>query len=58
MAPLLVTATDAAKLLGVSRRWFHTMVAEGRIRPVVIGTAKRYRKSDLDKFVATLKPAR
>ena len=58
MTGQLMNATQAAKYVGVCRRSFYTLIGEGRIRAVQVGASKKYRKSDLDKFVAALKPAR
>lgn len=48
---MLLSATEAAKRLGVSRITFWRWVKNGVIVPVLIGKIKKYRSSDIDKFI-------
>lgn len=50
----LLTPTQAAKYLGVSRSTFYTL----RIRRVKVGTASRYDVQDLDAFIEAHKEER
>lgn len=56
-APLM-TATAAARYLKVGRTWFHGLVSAGKIRGVRPGRRRLFRRTDLDRYVASLKPVR
>ena len=56
--PLLLTAKEAYQLLGVGKTYFYTLVSTGRIRGVSVNGRRMYRRADLRRFVAQLKPAR
>lgn len=45
-APLL-RDIEAARMLGISRSKFHTLVAAGEIRRLKLGRCARYRRSDV-----------
>jgi excisionase family DNA binding protein len=51
---LLLTANQAAKLLGVSRKtlWNHTVPRGERIPAVRIGRVLRYRRDTLERWIA------
>lgn len=57
-ARLLVAASDAARMLGVSTRTLWRWAASGRVPPPVrIGGCARWRVADLDAWVAALRPS-
>jgi len=57
--PLLVTATEAARLLGVSRTTFYRLHSSGRVPlPVNLGRSVRWRSRELDAWVQAGCPAR
>ena len=57
--PLLLTATEAAALLGVSRSVFYRWDARGDIpRPVRIGRLRRWGRLDLCRWVERMCPPR
>ena len=47
--PVLLSQTQAAKLLGVSRSTLFRMVRDGEIEPVQVRGLRRYRYEDLQK---------
>ena len=57
--PLLISAPDAARLLGVSERSFHNLRHRPDFpRPITIGTrCVRWRVADLEAFIEALPPA-
>lgn len=60
-APLTFTAARAAKYVGIGERTLYRLRDMGRFpAPVSVpGTsAKRYRRADLEKYVANLKTSR
>lgn len=54
----LFTAKEAAEYLGVSERWIKAQLAEGAIPRTKLRKLNRFRKSDLDVWIAehTTKP--
>jgi excisionase family DNA binding protein len=50
-APLLVSVTDAAALLGIGRVKFYELLSEGAIRPVRIGRRTLIAHADLVEYV-------
>jgi len=56
--PLLMTALQSAKYLGIGKTKFFELVDQGKIVPVDIGGTRMYRRADLEKYVANLKPRR
>jgi excisionase family DNA binding protein len=55
VAPLLLTAPEAARLLAVSERTVWALTDRGELPCVRIGRAKRYDPRDLAEFVERLK---
>lgn len=58
--PLLLTTQQAWEFLGLSRAAFFRLRSSDAIpKPVAVdGVGRRYRRSDLERFAAALKPAR
>lgn len=54
MTPLLLTRGEAAFVLRLSERQVARVVAEGRLRAVHEGSAVRFRREDLEEYVAGL----
>jgi len=52
VAPLLLTEAQAADLLSLSQRKVWELAACGAIKSVKIGSLKRYRRTDLEEWVA------
>ncbi len=52
-APLLVTLTDAAHMLALSRRTLDRMVYSGRLPSVTIGRRRLIRVADLSRLART-----
>ena len=56
---LLLTASEAAKLLRVSERHFYKLHSSSRVpRPIRFGRAVRWRASELEKWVDAGAPPR
>lgn len=51
---LLLTYTQAAKRLNISRTTVYQLIAEGKLMPVHIGRSARITVAELDRFVANL----
>jgi excisionase family DNA binding protein len=51
-APLLLTVTRAAELLGVSRSTLYQLVAAGRVPVVRLGRAVRVPRRELERMAA------
>ena len=52
IAPKLLTQTEAAKWLGLSRVTVYAITKKGYLKPVIIGEGiKRYRVSDLERLI-------
>jgi excisionase family DNA binding protein len=51
ITPLLVAASDAARLLCVSQRTLWTLAKNGDVRSVKIGRRRLYDPSDLAQFI-------
>ncbi len=51
---MLLTASEAANLLGLSRSKVYELIAAGRLASVKVDGCRRVRRVDLDTFVATL----
>ena len=48
--PLLVTQSEAARLLSMSRVTVYRLVRDGALHPVEVRGAKRYRVEDLERI--------
>jgi excisionase family DNA binding protein len=55
---LLITKSDAAKLLGVSLRTIERLISAGRLPLVHVEGAARVRVTDLEAYVQGLEPQR
>ena len=51
---LLLTYTQAAKRLSISRTTVYQLIAEGKLTPVHIGRSARITVAELDRFVSNL----
>ena len=49
---LLLTTTEAADELRVSRAYIHILMRDGRLPSIKIGAARRIRRSDLERLIA------
>lgn len=47
----LLKATQVAHILNISRAMAYQLIQRGEIRSVNIGTARRVRQEDLDKYI-------
>jgi excisionase family DNA binding protein len=54
-APLLVTAQEAADILGVGRTKLYELINRGALRPVHIGRSLRLPVAELERFVEGLR---
>ncbi len=54
MIPLLISVKQAATLLGVSRTMIYELTYRGEIHPLRIRRCVRFRRQDLEDFVAKL----
>lgn len=45
-----VSVTDAAELLGLSRRRVHDIIRDGRLKPTRVGSVYLLLRSDVEKF--------
>jgi excisionase family DNA binding protein len=52
---LLVTAREAARMLGVGRTTLYALMNQGQLRPVHIGRSVRIPLAELERFVDTLR---
>jgi excisionase family DNA binding protein len=55
--PLLVSAHQAAALLGIGRTMLYELIKDGTVRPIRIGRAVRFLVRDLEKYVTELSTA-
>ena len=56
--PALLTADEAAAYIGMSRRWVWRATSAGLFpQPVRVGGATRWRRADLDRWIADLEEA-
>jgi excisionase family DNA binding protein len=53
--PLLYSARQAAKMLSISERTLYNLEKSGRLRPIRIGTAKRYDLPMLQAYIESLR---
>jgi excisionase family DNA binding protein len=54
-APMLVSARDATRILGVGRTTIYELIRQGRIHPVHIGRCLRIPVVELERFVEGLR---
>lgn len=54
----LVTRAEGAKHIGATERTFDRWVAKGLIKPVWLGTMKRFRLADIDSLISETAPPR
>ncbi len=55
IAPALLSPVQASVYVGMSRRWVYRAVSAGEFpKPVKIGKATRWRRADLDAWIAEL----
>jgi excisionase family DNA binding protein len=54
LEPLVLTAKDAMKLIGVGKTKFYQLVSERLVRGVMVGGRKMYRRADLVRYVERL----
>lgn len=55
--PVLITAKQAAKLLGVSRSQIYVLLKNGKLGSVTIGRSRRITKAQVLEFVRSLNNA-
>jgi len=53
-ADRLLTAIEAAAVLGIGRSKLYELVARGAIASVKVDRCRRFRQSDLDRFIKAL----
>lgn len=53
---LLLTITQASKMLNIGRSTMYELIWAGRLTPVRLGRSVRFRRTDLEHFVATMSP--
>ncbi|MER7576840.1 helix-turn-helix domain-containing protein [Streptomyces sp. NPDC126514] len=53
---LLYKPEEAAEVLAIGRSTIYELMAEGALKYIKVGRARRVRRSDLETFVATLAP--
>lgn len=52
IAPALTNGQGACAYLAIGRSHLHALIREGRLTPVRLGSAVRFRVSDLDALIA------
>jgi excisionase family DNA binding protein len=52
--PLMLSTSKAAAVCGLSERTVRRLIASGRLPAVAVGSSRRIRAADLDRFVAEL----
>ena len=50
----LLTAVEAAKVLGIGRSKLYELVARGAVQSVKLDRCRRFRRSDLDRYIRSL----
>jgi excisionase family DNA binding protein len=50
----LLTPIEAAAILKIGRSKLYELIARGRIESVKLGRCRRFRRTDLDRFIRTL----
>lgn len=56
MRPILVSAKEAARLLGIGRTTLYELMADGSITPVRIRRCVRFTLGELERFVDSIDP--
>ncbi len=51
LAPLLVTAPQAARILSIGRTALYQLIWDGQLRPIHIGRSVRFSVEELEAFV-------
>lgn len=51
---VLLTAAEAAEILGIGRSKLYELIARGSIRSVKLDRCRRFRRSDVDQFIRGL----
>jgi excisionase family DNA binding protein len=54
---VLLTPTEAAAVLKIGRSKLYELMARGKIDSVKLGRCRRFRRSDLDRFIGGLDAA-
>jgi excisionase family DNA binding protein len=54
---VLLTPAEAAAILKIGRSKLYELMARGTINSVKLGRCRRFRRSDLDRFIGSLEPA-
>jgi|LSQX01.3.fsa_nt_gb excisionase family DNA binding protein len=55
VTPALLTPAQASTYVGMSRRWVYRALSAGEFpRPVKVGRSTRWRRADLDQWIAEL----
>ena len=52
--PLLYSTADAASMLGIGRTYLYSLLRDGSLRSVTIGTRRLVPRSELEDYVARL----
>lgn len=50
----LLTAVEAAEVLGIGRSKLYELVARGAVQSVKLDRCRRFRRSDLDRYIRSL----
>ena len=50
----LLTAVEAAEVLGIGRSKLYELVARGVVQSVKLDRCRRFRRSDLDRYIRSL----
>ena len=50
----LLTAIEAAEVLGIGRSKLYELVARGLVQSVKLDRCRRFRRSDLDRYIRSL----
>lgn len=50
----LLTAVQAAEVLGIGRSKLYELVARGAVQSVKLDRCRRFRRSDLDRYIRSL----
>ena len=53
----LLTVAEAAAVLGVGRSKLYELIARGAIQSVKVDRCRRFRQSDVERFIRALEPA-